>query len=549
MRSATKALIIFFLVVFASVAHAQTVGITLPSVPTAVTATVVPPSQISVSWTASTESSGTIEDYYVYRNGTQIATTAGTLIVDSGLTAGVYTYTVTAVDANGVVSAQSSPANVTLIADTTPPSAPSGVKITGTTSTNSYYTQVPLTISWTASTDNVGVAGYYVYRNGTQIVTSTTAFTGTSITDTVAPGTYTYSVVAYDAAQNFSNHSTPVAVTISIDTTPPSVPTGTAVQQVAAGNVNLSWTPSTDSIGVAGYQVYRNYIQVASVGGPAYADTGLSAGSEYIYTVAAYDAAGNVSGQSTPAQITVQQTNGPETPYALSGSLVGTSTAKLLWPPSVDALAITSYSVYRNGAMIATVTSTNYLDEGLAPGLYEYNISATDVSGAVSATSSPTTVIVPVPAAAPVTASTSAPVVTAPVVAPTTPSSPASSTPTPTSTASAAFTQFLYLGLRSAQVEALQSVLVKEGYLDPADETGYFGNLTLSGVQNFQCAKSIVCTDGAGWGTVGPKTRDLLNTLAGNPSTFVSQPSSLAVELQTLETELAALEKQAGSQQ
>jgi peptidoglycan hydrolase-like protein with peptidoglycan-binding domain len=84
---------------------------------------------------------------------------------------------------------------------------------------------------------------------------------------------------------------------------------------------------------------------------------------------------------------------------------------------------------------------------------------------------------------------------------------------TPSHPASTAFTQFLYAGLRSAQVKALQSLLVARGYLLPTGATGFFGNLTLHALQQFQCAQKIVCTGGAGWGTVGPKTRSALNGL------------------------------------
>lgn len=131
-----------------TLAHAQSIGVTLPSVPTGVNATVVPPSQISVSWGGSTESSGTIAGYYVYRNGAQFATTAGTSLVDANLLPGDYTYTVSAYDTNGNVSALSSPsASVALISDTTPPSVPANVTITGVTSTNSSYASTTLTIS------------------------------------------------------------------------------------------------------------------------------------------------------------------------------------------------------------------------------------------------------------------------------------------------------------------------------------------------------------------------------------------------------------------
>jgi hypothetical protein len=562
--------ILFVVVGFGFYAHAQTVGVTLPSVPAGVTATVVPPSQISISWGGATESSGTIEGYHVYRNGALIATTAGTSIVDGGILSGYYSYTVAAYDANGVTSAQSSPSSVTLTADTTPPTTPTGVTVTGVTSTNSFYATTTLTLSWTASTDNVGVAGYYIYRStGTQVnvsneqnlISSTsTAFTGTSVTDTVTPGTYTYTVVAYDAAQNFSNRSAPATVTINVVTTAPSVPTGVSAKQISASGVNLLWATSTGPIGAAGYQVYRDGIQIASATSPSYADTGLSSNIAYTYRIAAYDGAGNISGQSTPISVTLEPTPGPGAPYLSSATFLGTSTVEVSWNPPGYVLPFANYTVYRDGTQVASVTSTDYFDEGLAPGLYTYNVAATDVSGAVSPTSSPLTAIVPVAATASVVASaptsTSMPMptvsavgVTATVVA--TSSSSGSTAAIPSSVASeiSSLTQFLYFGLRTTQVQDLQSLLAEYGYLSSTNATGFFGNLTLGAVQKFQCDKDIVCTGGAGWGTVGPKTRNILNSLSSSLSSSSLSPASssvtaLTAEIQALEAELANLEKQ-----
>ena len=548
---------ILFAAVFAGFslsARGQTVGITLPSAPASVSATVNPPSQVSLSWSAAAETSGTIADYDVYRNGLHITTTAGTSLVDSGVTPGVYMYTVTASDANGNVSPQSPPASVTLIADTTPPTAPTGAIITGTTSTNSSYTPVTFTLSWTPSTDNVGVVGYYVYRNGAQIVTSTSPFNGTSLTDTVTPGTYTYAVAAYDAAQNISARSAPVTVTVGIDGIPPSVPTNVSAQQVLADGVNVAWATSTDpslpgesASGVAGYQVYRNGTQVASAGGPPYADSGMPVGFIYVYTVKAYDVAGNVSAASTPAQVMVQQTNGPGVPNGLSAVLLGTSSAQLSWNPAVDSLPITGYTIYRDDTQIASVTSLNYVDGGLASGTYAYSVSATDTGGTVSATSSPAAVIIPA------IELVSSPTATGPASMP---SSSAVSSNAASETLSGlmgsgipTFTQFLYFGLRSAQVQGLQSLFAGHGYLASANATGFFGSLTLHALQQFQCDQNIVCTGGGGWGTVGPKTRAALNALLGSTPAVSSVPSSsssssLVAQLQALEAELAALQKQ-----
>ncbi len=92
------------------------------------------------------------------------------------------------------------------------------------------------------------------------------------------------------------------------DTTPPSVPTGLSATAVSSTQINLSWTASTDNVGVTGYDVFRNGTQVGTTTTTSYQDTGLTADTTYSYTVAAYDAAGNVSAQSTAASATTTTT-------------------------------------------------------------------------------------------------------------------------------------------------------------------------------------------------------------------------------------------------
>jgi chitodextrinase len=524
--------IIFIAMGFAYFAHAQIVGVTFPSVPTGLIVSASSPLEVSISWSASAESSGTLEGYYIYRNGAQVGTTAGTSFIDAGASSGLYNYTVAAYDANGYVSNQSAVASITLVKDVSPPTSPTGVTISGVTSTNSYDSSVPLTVSWTASTDNVGVAGYYVYRNGVRITSSTSAFTGTSITDAVGPGTYSYVVTAYDAAQNFSSQSAAATTTVSVDTVPPSIPRSLFAQQVSGTGIDLSWATSSDSIGVAGYQVFRNSSQIATVAGPAYADSGLSTGVSYSYSVTAYDNVGNVSLQSSPIQVTVETSNGPSAPYLSAPTLVGTSTVDLSWAVTGgDPLAITGYTVYRNGSQIASLTSTNYMDMRLASGTYIYNVSESDVSGAQSVTSSPEMIIVTgVLRVSAISALSIFPLAITPTVVNLTSSS-----------FSQLLTQSLYLGLRDLQVNDLQSLLVNSGYLSSTNVTGLFGNLTLGAVEKFQCARNIVCTGGAGWGIVGPKTRAMLNGLQSSAATA---SSSLSEQVQSLEALLAGLEQQ-----
>ena len=94
------------------------------------------------------------------------------------------------------------------------------------------------------------------------------------------------------------------------DTSPPSVPSNLAVSGVTGSSVSLSWSPSTDNVAVAGYRVYRNGVQAGTTSGTTFTDTGLSAATQYTYAVAAYDAAGNVSAQSSGVAATTSSGGG-----------------------------------------------------------------------------------------------------------------------------------------------------------------------------------------------------------------------------------------------
>jgi chitodextrinase len=183
--------------------------------------------------------------------------------------------------------------------DCTPPSTPT-LSLAGSTSSS-------VSLSWTASTDNVGVTGYLVTRNGTTVAT----VTGTSYTDSsLAPGAYRYTVVARDAAGNTSPASNTVSVNVGCtDCTPPSTPTGLTSPAQTPTTIALSWAASTDNVGVAGYRVYRGATLIGSPTGTSFTDTGLSPSTAYTYTVAAYDTAGNPSPASAP--LTVSTTAPP----------------------------------------------------------------------------------------------------------------------------------------------------------------------------------------------------------------------------------------------
>ena len=99
----------------------------------------------------------------------------------------------------------------------------------------------------------------------------------------------------YDAAGNRTQ------TTSKSESTAPSVPTGLSATAVSQTQINLSWSASTDTggSGLAGYRIYRGGTQVGTSATTSYSDSGLAAGTTYLYRVAAYDVAGNVSAQSS----------------------------------------------------------------------------------------------------------------------------------------------------------------------------------------------------------------------------------------------------------
>ncbi len=105
------------------------------------------------------------------------------------------------------------------------------------------------------------------------------------------------------------------------DSTPPTAPTNLAATVTTATSATLSWTASTDNVGVTGYDVYRGGTLVGTAAGTTYTDTGLSPSTAYTYTVKAFDAAGNVSQASNSVTATTQGTGtnaGCTAAYAVS---------------------------------------------------------------------------------------------------------------------------------------------------------------------------------------------------------------------------------------
>lgn len=175
------------------------------------------------------------------------------------------------------------------------------------------------------------------------------------------------------------------------DTQAPTAPGSLASSNITASSVNLSWTASSDNVGVTGYDVYRNGVLLASTASTSYSVTGLSSNTTYQFYVKAKDAAGNVSAASNTISVTTLfiDTQAPTAPSNLTASNITTNSATLAWTASTDNVGVTGYDVYKNSVLVASTTTTSYnATELTANTTYQFYVKAKDAAGNVSAASS-----------------------------------------------------------------------------------------------------------------------------------------------------------------
>jgi fibronectin type 3 domain-containing protein len=293
-------------------------------------------------------------------------------------------------------------ATVTAPVDTQPPTAPTG--LTANADANGH-----VLLSWTASTDDVGVTGYRIERcegNGCSTFAQVATATGTTYSDATAQGqrTYNYRVRAVDAVPRFSNYSNTASVSTPqwSDTHAPTVPGGFSAASVSSSQIDLTWSASTDDFAVSGYSVERctgsscsNFSQVATPTATSFNDIGLSSATTYRYRVRARDAVPNYSGYSAIrfATTSAGADSGPPTaPASSSATAASTSQIEVTWGASTDDVGVTSYLVERcQGAscstfvQVATVSFARYSDSGLTGGAtYRYRIRALDAAANIS---------------------------------------------------------------------------------------------------------------------------------------------------------------------
>lgn len=355
---------------------------TPPTAPSNLAATVVSSTQINLTWTASTDNIG-VTGYRVERcqgasctNFAQIATPTGASFNNTGLTAGTtYRYQVRAADAAGNLSAYSNIANATTTANPvltlskagtgagSVTSSPTGISC-GATCSASFASATSVTLTATATTGST-FAGF---SGGCTSVTTTCTFTITA--------------------------NATVTATFN-DTQVPTAPTGLTAAVASSTQISLTWTASTDNVGVTGYRVERcqgasctNFAQIATPTGASFNNTGLTAGTTYRYRVRAADAAGNLSAYSNivSATTTASDTTPPTISNVAAGSITS-SGATITWTTNEASDTQVEYgttTAYGNSTTLNTamVTSHSATLSGLsASTLYHYRVKSRDAAG------------------------------------------------------------------------------------------------------------------------------------------------------------------------
>lgn len=339
--------------------------------------------QVSLSWTSALSATG----YEVFRSGSvggpfsPVGATAGTSLVDGGLTNGATWYYVVE-SANTTGSSGYS----TVVTGVTAPPIPTGVGAAGG------YRQA--TVSWSSAS---AATGYEVFgatsMTGPWSPAGTTTGTVLTVTGLTDATTYYFDVEAMNGAGMSSTSAAASALTI------PGIPR--SVQAYGGGEqVQVQWLAPLGG-GATTYVVSRGltsggpYGPVATTAALNATDTGLGDGVVYYYVVQA----GNASGLSPDSLEAWAQTI-PTAPVGLS-AVGATQEAYLSWSAAVGA---TGYVLLRSTvsggpyAPVATVATTSDLDTGLLPATtYYYVVRAADGSGTSGNSSQVAALTIPAP--------------------------------------------------------------------------------------------------------------------------------------------------------
>lgn len=187
------------------------------------------------------------------------------------------------------------------IADTIPPTVPANPRTIIPPSVRRVY------LAWDASTDNVALKGYRVFRDGVILSTVTKRiFADRAVSENTI---YQYAIQAFDDAGN-----TATSASYTVNTPPPydveapSPPGNVQFSLFTNAQATIAWNASTDNTGISGYRVYRNTILIASTASTYYTDLSVTADTAYNYYIMALDDDGNYA-VSEPLELYIPPLN------------------------------------------------------------------------------------------------------------------------------------------------------------------------------------------------------------------------------------------------
>ncbi|MDA8686778.1 fibronectin type III domain-containing protein, partial [Robiginitalea sp.] len=155
-------------------------------------------------------------------------------------------------------------------------------------------TDTSLDLTWTAATDNVGVANYEIFQDGVSIGNSGTDTTF-SVGGLTTSTSYVFTVFSRDAVGNVSESSNELTVT-TVDVIIPTPPSNLVSSNLTDTTVDLNWDAATDNVGIFNYEILQDGVSIGSAGTEtSYSVSGLTTATTYEFTVVTQDAAGNES--------------------------------------------------------------------------------------------------------------------------------------------------------------------------------------------------------------------------------------------------------------
>ena len=301
-------------------------------------------SSVSLSWDAVSAA----DSYKIYRDGALLSSVSTESFSQSNLDDGTYLYEVASVNDYGESADRAS-----ISVNASAPEAPTDLRAS--------FSGSSVVLSWSAVSN---ASGYEIYRDGNLVASiDTHSFSQNNLAD----GTYLYEVASIN---DYGISEARASVSVSVDQLPPAAPSDLKAS-VSASSVSLSWSAVDEA---NSYRVYRDDSLLGTVSSNSFSETGLADGT-YLYEVSAVDGAGE-SSDRTSISISVS-TPPPETPANITSWVIGANVS-LSWSTVADA---TSYKVYRDDSLLASVNANSFSESNLADGTYLYEVSAVNDYG------------------------------------------------------------------------------------------------------------------------------------------------------------------------